>query len=194
MEMQYPDGHVALFDGQPRASGIVSYSLDEMIRRNRLHASTVFSPLVHERLGGFRDMYCEDYDFWLRALASGATHLHDPEVLAFYVVTARGKNADLCRTSSSIATTMADLAETAGIPPSTVRLARRMEAYYRASCDRAALETRLRDGEYEGARGAYRACRPAYLSGPKYAVGLVAMTVSPKLYARILLDRRETRV
>src|SRR5207253_1994987 len=40
---------------------------------------------LHERLGGFReDLPAEDYEFWLRALSSGAVFYYDPRLVLHY--------------------------------------------------------------------------------------------------------------
>ena len=36
---------------------------------------------LHERLGGFRDLIGEDYEFWMRALRAGAVFWYDPRLL-----------------------------------------------------------------------------------------------------------------
>lgn len=187
--MRFPDGRTSLFDDRPRASRVVSFTLDEMLRRNRLPVTTVFSPDVHALVGGFRDVYAEDYDFWLRALALGVRHIHDPEVLAIYNVAPTGKNAARCTAAASTAELVADLAAMPGLPAATARLARRMSEYYSASCDRWALESRLRAGDRSGARRAYLRCRDAYLSRWKYPVGLAVMLLSPRAFAALMLRR-----
>lgn len=185
-EMRLPDGGVRLFDDRRRAQHVVSFSLDEMIERNRLHVTTVFAPAVHRLAGGFRNVYAEDYDFWLRALAGGAKHLHDPEVLAVYRVSPGGKNAARDVAAKSVAAILSDLAPTPGLDARTRRLAERMAAYYTASPARWLLEERLRNGDVCDARRTYREVRAAYLSAPKYVVGLAAVTISPRLFARLL--------
>jgi hypothetical protein len=56
------------------------------------------------------------------------------------------------------------------------------------------LEERLQRGDYADALATYRTLRPAYLSGWLYQLGLVAMTVSPALYARLFAARKSGRV
>ena len=58
---------------------------------------------------------------------------------------------------------------------------------------RVELEDRLQHGDYTDARAAYRGLRPAYLSGRLYAAGLVLMTISPALYARVFAARKSAR-
>jgi hypothetical protein len=36
---------------------------------------------LHDRLGGYRHVIGEDYEFWLRALADGATFYYDPRLV-----------------------------------------------------------------------------------------------------------------
>lgn len=51
---------------------------------------------VWERIGGYRlGVFGEDYDFWLRALASGATHRFNPEPLTVHRRSGTQKSANL---------------------------------------------------------------------------------------------------
>ena len=57
---------------------------------------------VFDLVGGYREgVYGEDYDFWLRAMAWGATHRYTPEVLALHRLGAAQKSSDLVRVYES---------------------------------------------------------------------------------------------
>ncbi|MDZ4063254.1 MAG: glycosyltransferase [Coriobacteriia bacterium] len=66
-----------------------SFDLATMLDANQiLSQGAVFSREIFASLNGFREdlRYNEDYDFWLRALALGADHLHNPEFLTVYTI------------------------------------------------------------------------------------------------------------
>jgi GT2 family glycosyltransferase len=66
---------------------------------------------VLRSLGGFREhMYGEDYDLWLRALASGYTHVATPERLYVYHRSVSGqKSEDTAAGTNSAAVALGDL-------------------------------------------------------------------------------------
>ena len=68
----------------------------------------------------------------------------------------------------------------AGVDPS---------AYWRAQIARTRLENRLRKGEFAGARGLYWAARRAYDDPAKRLAGLVAVMLSPRLFAKFTTAR-----
>ena len=70
---------------------------------------------------------------------------------------------------------------TAGVDPS---------AYWRAQIARARLENRLRRGELAGARGLYWSARRAYGDPAKRLADLVAVMLSPRLFAKDTAARR----
>lgn len=56
-----------------------------MFAGNPICPSTTFVRReLFDRLGGFRDTRCEDYDFWMRALRLGARFSYDPTTLVHY--------------------------------------------------------------------------------------------------------------
>ena len=61
-------------------------SLAELIMKPCIYGTAAICREMFESLGGFSvDSYSEDYDFWLRALATGAQHVYQPVFLArFY--------------------------------------------------------------------------------------------------------------
>ncbi len=70
-----------------------SVSLEELLNECViLGGGTLMLASTFDRVGGYRvGMYNEDYDFWLRALAQGASHLYAPYTLYRYYVRAAGQ-------------------------------------------------------------------------------------------------------
>lgn len=144
---------------------------------------------VVDLTGGFRDLYSEDYDFWLRALILGARHLHNPEVLWRYRRHAGSKTTALVAEAESILRILTDARAMPELTEAQRIKADEAVAFARARIGRRRLEEALLRGEYEGARRAYLRYRRAFPDRFKYALGLVLMTLSPALYARIKARR-----
>jgi len=95
---QFPDGRRELYHTDPRFAEACSLTTDDLLTANYIYGAAAFRRELWERLGGFRtEFYNEDYDFWLRALISGATHIYNPLALAAYRVTPGQKSADEAR-------------------------------------------------------------------------------------------------
>ncbi len=75
-----------------------SFTLEEMLQATHIFTIAVFSRELFERVGGIRpDVYCEDVDFWLRALASGARHRYTPQMLAVFYASECQMTADVVK-------------------------------------------------------------------------------------------------
>lgn len=162
-----------------------SFTLHDFIERNRLLSFTAVSPTLFDALGGFSNSYLEDYDFWLRAFAAGARHIHDPERLFFYRVREDSKNASRGKAAIVAAEVLRNVAEDAGIDAGTARRMRRQAEYCAAMADRWELERTLRSGGSQGARMLYVRAKAAYPRRLKWLAGLLVMTISPRLFARM---------
>jgi glycosyltransferase involved in cell wall biosynthesis len=69
---------------QPRVAGLQEPSefWRIMFEHNVIpDPSAVVRRALHQRLGGYRDLIGEDYEFWLRALAAGARFYFDPRLV-----------------------------------------------------------------------------------------------------------------
>lgn len=88
-----PDGRTAPVFGYGR---VVSVTLDLLLRECLiLIGGAIVRRDCLEKLGGFReDLYGEDYDFWLRALAAGYRHVATPELLYLYDRSVPGQKSD----------------------------------------------------------------------------------------------------
>jgi hypothetical protein len=67
-------------------------------------------------------------------------------------------------------------------------------AFWRAQIARTRLENRLLKGEFAGARGLYWSARRAYDDPAKRLVGLVAVLLSPRLFAKATATRASLAV
>ena len=75
---------------------IHSLDLPDVIRRCFYSVGAAYRRELFALVGGYRQgVFGEDYDFWLRALASGARHRYLPEALSLHRVSATQKSARL---------------------------------------------------------------------------------------------------
>jgi glycosyltransferase involved in cell wall biosynthesis len=172
-----------------------SWVLDDLIGEDRIFVMAAIRRELWERVGGFRTdlRYAEDYEFWLRALAAGATHRFLPERLGIAVYSAKGKSKNLVAHAQAQVRIFEDLAVNPSLTDRQHVLCADKLVALHARIARVQLEERLVRGDYTDARVVYRTLRPAYLSGRLYGVGLVAMTVSPALYAKLFAARKSGR-
>ena len=183
--LQGPDGTRGIWPVSARHPDVASYTLEQLIEANIIPAGSVVGSGTFHRLGGYRDVFLEDYDFWLRALAQGARHIHNPQPLSIYRVSASSKNADPDRRMRSAEEVLIDLAAQPGITRRQRRLARRAAAFQRGMRARLRLEARMDAGDFHGALGDYIAARPAYAGLHKWLAGLALVAICPRLFARI---------
>ncbi|MDR3687558.1 MAG: glycosyltransferase [Coriobacteriia bacterium] len=188
-------GRTEPFLSGPVYAGETSLVLDDIIIINHVFIMSAFRRELFERLGGFRSdlRYAEDYDFWLRALALGARHRFIPQRLGVYVESAGSKSKNRIPHAQAQIRIFESLAAMPELTEAQRALcARKLEAL-RIRIRRVELETRVVAGEYAGARAEYLRVGDAYLDKRKYAAGLFAMMLSPRLYARLFAARASKR-
>ncbi len=157
----------------------------EQLKESSVSPVTLFRPEVFERVAGFRSVYSEDYDFWLRALILGFRHLFNPETLWSYRRREGSKTTALVAEAESLLDIVADAAAMPQLTVEQKQVADRALEFARARIERRRLEEALLRGEFTGARHAYVNARKAFPDGLKYTVGFVLMMTSPALYARV---------
>jgi glycosyltransferase involved in cell wall biosynthesis len=92
----WPGGHRELFYGPEERQEIHSLELADLFRRCFYSVGAVYRRELHAAVGGYRPgVFGEDYDLWLRALASGARQRYLPEPLSLHRVSPSQKSAKL---------------------------------------------------------------------------------------------------
>jgi glycosyltransferase involved in cell wall biosynthesis len=82
--------------GPGQGERIHSLELGDVIRRCFFSVGAAYRRELFATVGGYRlGVYGEDYDFWLRAMASGARHRYLPEALSLHRVSPTQKSAHL---------------------------------------------------------------------------------------------------
>jgi glycosyltransferase involved in cell wall biosynthesis len=188
-------GRTEPFFSGPEYAKETSWTLDDLIPVDRIFIMATVRRDTHERVGGFRDdlRYAEDYDFWLRALALGARHRFTPRSLGIYVESASGKSKDRIPHARAQIRIFENLSAMPELNDERRALCDSKLSDLRARIERVKLETRLQAGDFTDARATYRRVSAAYLSKSLYALGWVAMMVSPRLYAQLFAVRGARR-
>jgi glycosyltransferase involved in cell wall biosynthesis len=189
----FTTGEPPIEDDLQSDSVIRSYTVDDLIVRNRFRVLTTFRRDVFDLVGGFdedRRMAMEDYDFWLRALLAGARHIHDPERLWKYRMSASQKTNDPCVGLRADLHMFEGLLESGrldgarlGVARARCRQLRRDVSILEGRKLRAEFEGRLASGDFRGARTAYVAARRGYGSAAKFSLGLLVLIASPRAFA-----------
>ncbi|MDP2234590.1 MAG: hypothetical protein Q8K89_13210, partial [Actinomycetota bacterium] len=149
---------------------------------------STFPREVYEAIGGFTPGHrTQDYEFWLRAMIAGYTHIMNPKPLVMYNVLDGSLSTDRVRIISNVvefievlsADTSADLE-----PHFTAALEQ-----WHARLSIARMEKRLLMGDQVGARRIFFQNARHLPDWRKIPVGGVLIALSPRLYRRALLGR-----
>lgn len=111
-----PDGsrEVVYFDGELGDA----LSLADVIRNCFYSVGAVYRRSLYEKTGGYReDVFGEDYDFWLRAMADGACHRYLAQALSLHRVSATQKSANVEAAFRSDIRLLTDLQESFDLSP-----------------------------------------------------------------------------
>lgn len=101
------NGHYWFEDGRresvyPDSTLAHSWTMGDLLRECFFSVGACYRRTLFDEVGGYEErIYGEDYDFWLRAMAGGATHWYVPEKLALHRVSASQKTADAARVYES---------------------------------------------------------------------------------------------
>ncbi len=108
-----PDGTRQLVYARGTHDEVMSLSLADVIRVCFYSVGAAYRRDWHQSVGGYReDVFGEDYDFWLRCMANGATHRYLPRALSLHRVSPSQKSANLERAYLSDIRLVSDLLAT----------------------------------------------------------------------------------
>jgi hypothetical protein len=162
-----------------------SVTVEEQLRESLVPQTSLMNRRTFELCGGYRNVYSEDYDFWLRALILGAKQIFLPERLWTYRRLEGSKTRALVREAESLLEITRDACVMPQLSSGERAACEQALGFAHARIKRRELEQALLEGRYTGARRAYIAAREAFPDRPKYLLGLAIMLVSPRVYARI---------
>jgi glycosyltransferase involved in cell wall biosynthesis len=92
----WPGDYRELAYGPRERQTIHSLQLSDVIRSCFYSVGAVYRRELFGAVGGYRSgVFGEDYDFWLRAMASGARHRYLPEPLSLFRVSPSQKSAEV---------------------------------------------------------------------------------------------------
>jgi len=108
------DFYYAYEDGRlvqaPDWGKVRSITLEELLTFPHISGSSMFRRALLEDIGGFRlQFFNEDYDLWLRMLAHGAKHIHQPEPLEYYRIHDGQKTTDAIKLRTDDIAILTDL-------------------------------------------------------------------------------------
>ncbi len=107
-----------------RARTARSWTLEDALDRCFFSVGACYRRSLFDALGGYREeIYGEDYDFWLRALAAGARHRYVPETLTLHRVSDTQKSADRVRAYESDIRSISNVLQSAELTESEQRAA-----------------------------------------------------------------------
>jgi len=135
-----PDGEETLFNQGERFAKITSLALADEIDHSQIFVTAPLRRTFFDAVGGFRThIYNEDYDLWLRAMASGARHIFMPEALTVVHLHEGQKTADALKMRSSDVEILSDLVASGLLRPADRRLARSVIARHKKNLKRRRL-------------------------------------------------------
>lgn len=182
-----PGGSRRLF-WNGRDNRVYSLTLAEELRRNRINVHSTFPREVYETIGGFAPGYrSQDYEFWLRAMIEGYTHIMNPEPLVMYNVLDGSLSTDRVLVVGNIVEFIELLSHEApmGTGPQFIAALE----LWRARLRIAQMEERLLAGDPVGARRVFFQNARHLPDWRKIPVGGALIALSPRLYRRVLLGR-----
>ncbi len=191
-------GVVEPFDPARYPRTIVSFRLGDMVSANRIFVAAVVRSRTFMAVGGFREgVFVEDYDLWLRILARGGRHIHNPMSLVLYRIAEGGKTSRPTRALRSMIEVYEHLAATETIGATLRRAIReqiaatkRQLGRFEAQEEWRELQARLAASDFSDARRLYWAARKAPINRVRYGAGLGLVALSPRLLAAVTARSR----
>jgi len=114
----------------------LSLSFEDVIAVCFYSVGVVIRREAYELVGGHRhNVYTDDYDLWLRAMARGARHKYTPEVLSVHRVSSFQQSANLARLYESNLEVYANLLATESLDQAQVTAVQRAVASTRQQLD-----------------------------------------------------------
>jgi glycosyltransferase involved in cell wall biosynthesis len=183
--LEMPDGTTCEFWSGPRSRHVHCLEVEDQIRESSILIMSLVRRSVFDRLGGFRSLHSEDYDFWLRALLGGARHIYNPIALAVYRRHEGQRTRELVEEARSFLWILEDAAKQPELKPAQVALLSASIRFAHARILRRELEEALLGGRYRGARTSYWRSRHAFPAKGKFLLGLAIIWISPRIYASL---------
>jgi len=166
----------------------IQLTLADMLSRNRIFVMATVRTAAFERAGGFdASSAVEDYDLWLRILASGGCHAYTPAVQCVYHRRRDAASAAAARQWEATADLLARYAQDPALSP---RERSRAEGGVRRYRGMATLARLAEDGAPDLDRSGAFAALAGYRSLSKRAAGALLAALSPRLFARVVGGRR----
>ena len=187
-----PGGAESLWDGSGAGarSRESSLALSALLERNRIFVMATVRAGTFAGAGGFDESSAvEDYDLWLRILASGGTHAYTPETLGVYHRRADATSASAADQWHATSRLLERYARDGSLSHRERDIAAHSARRYEAMAGLARIDP---EAKAHATRAESYAMLAAYEGLPKRAAGAALITLSPRLFARVVGNRRQT--
>lgn len=188
----YPDGATEPYFNDPVHEKVTSFVLDDFFETCPILGIAIYRREMAQRIGDYRTdlRNAEDYDFWIRAMASRATQIHNPQVLVVYRRSITSKSSNRVKAAKAVARILHDISDDPDLTAEERAHLERVIARRDAAIGRREMEQRFLDGDFSRGRSTFWASRAGYANRSKYAIALVTAMISPRLYTRLVLKRK----
>ncbi len=173
---------------------------EDAVRGGLMTGMTILRAEAIRGIGGFRMGLVggDDYDLWLRILGSGIKGVYaaSDEYEHWVHPVSRGSTRDERAWTRHVSALIEELRDSLGMELTdgqrNMVLARvaKLEKQIAAVPARRDLEDRLLRGDRRHARRDYLRARFAYRIRSRFLLGLAVMIVSPRLFTKVVMDRR----
>jgi glycosyltransferase involved in cell wall biosynthesis len=187
----YPDGSTKPYFDDPVHAEITSFVLDDFFENCPILGIAIYRREMAARINDYRTdlRNAEDYDFWVRAMASRAKQIHNPETLVVYRKSLTSKSSNRVKAAKAVARILHDLSADKTLTAEERAHLARVIARRDEAIGRREMEQRFLGGDFRDGRAAFWATRHGYAARAKYTVALMLTMVSPRLYTRLVLRR-----
>lgn len=141
-----------------------------------------FSRDLYELAGGFRGVFCEDWDLWIRMVRAGATVAMASHPTAVHRVHPGSHSSDLARQARRAIAVLSEVEQAAHSPAEVAAARAGLKTYRGKACFYRATELTA-DGHAWQARRVALNGLPG--GGPRAAAGLLALAVAPGTAVRL---------
>lgn len=161
-------------------------TLQELLRDNTISVMSLVEREAIAAVGGLRSVYAEDYDLWIRLMAAGFTHCHQPRLLGVYYRTPGSKSSRRKREWVAVSRMLRRFSQS-GLPDAeSARTAAESAQRFADMYRRVILEECLIRGRVPTARRLVFGTRRSFRSLGRYLLAVTIVLCAPRWIGRRL--------
>ena len=184
-----PGGTESIWDSSEAGQGASSLTLSHLLERNRIFVMATLRAETFAKVDGFDESSAvEDYDLWLKILAAGGTQAYTPDVLGVYHRRADATSASAADQWHATSRLLLHYARDESLSAHERDTAARSARHYEAMAKIAQIDP---EAKAHTSRTESYAMLAAYEGLSKRAAGAALITLSPRLFARVVATRRK---